>query len=242
MNIVQLQNITFLTGKKLDVFQHIQECIQLDKKVWITTVNALMFLEYLKNNIYSQAIEKASFSVPDGIGVVKYLKKNGYKTDRCPGIETMDFLCGFASQKKYTVYLLGSRRETVSAAAKKLTEKYGITIAGFHDGYFSSSEDTDIVNDINSKNADLVFVGMGIPKQEEFILRNFDYLNVKAIMGVGGSIDVFAGQVKRAPVFFQKLGMEWLFRMLEDPKRFRKLPDLINFYIKVYLPRGGVSK
>jgi N-acetylglucosaminyldiphosphoundecaprenol N-acetyl-beta-D-mannosaminyltransferase len=61
-------------------------------------------------------------------------------------------------------------------------------------------------------------------------------------MGVGGSIDVFAGQVKRAPVFFQKLGMEWLFRMLEDPKRFRKLPDLINFYIKVYLPRGGVSK
>ena len=242
MNIVQLQNITFLTGKKLDVLEHIQECVQQDKKVWIMTVNALMFMEYLKNDIYTQAIKKASFSVPDGIGVVKYLKKNGYKTDRCPGIETMDFLCKLASHKKYTVYLLGSRGDTVSIAAQKLMETYGITVAGFHDGYFSSSEETDIVNDINSKNTDLVFVGMGIPKQEEFILRNFDYLNVKAIMGVGGSIDVFAGQVKRAPIFFQKLGMEWLFRMIEDPKRFRKLPDLINFYIKVYLPRGGVLK
>jgi len=242
MNIVQLQNITFLTGKKLDILEHIQECIQQNKKVWIMTVNALMFMEYLKNDIYTQAIKKASFSVPDGIGVVKYLKKNGYKTDRCPGIETMDFLCKLASHKKYTVYLLGSRGDTVSIAAQKLMEAYGITVAGFHDGYFSSSEETDIVNDINSKNTDMVFVGMGIPKQEEFILRNFDYLNVKAIMGVGGSIDVFAGQVKRAPIFFQKLGMEWLFRMLEDPKRFRKLPDLINFYIKVYLPRGGVLK
>jgi N-acetylglucosaminyldiphosphoundecaprenol N-acetyl-beta-D-mannosaminyltransferase len=78
---------------------------------------------------------------------------------------------------------------------------------------------------------------MGIPRQEEFILNNYEKINSKIIMGVGGSIDVFAGEVKRAPVFYQKIGIEWLYRMLKEPKRFKNFPDLIKFYLKYYLKR-----
>lgn len=228
-----LQDLKILYGAQEEIYTHIKNQINKEK-LWIVTLNALMYMEYMKDNDYSKAIKNASFSIPDGIGIVKLLKRKGIDTERCPGIDTMNFLLNLSKEKGYGVYLLGSFEESVKKAVKTIENDFKIKVSGYHNGYFEEHQEEEIVKNINESKADLLFVGMGIPKQEIFIFRNYKKLNVKLMMGVGGSFDVIGGSVKRAPAFYQKLGLEWLYRMFEEPHRFKKLPILLKFYINLY--------
>jgi N-acetylglucosaminyldiphosphoundecaprenol N-acetyl-beta-D-mannosaminyltransferase len=228
-----LKDIPMIYGSQNDIYSFIEDQIGKEK-LWIVTLNALMYMEYLKGNDYSRAISKASFSIPDGVGIVKLLKKKGIETERCPGIDTMKYLLELSQISNYRIFLLGSEEDVVKRAAQTIEKMFNVNIVGFHHGYFDINAEGEVVQKINDSKTDLLFVGMGIPKQESFIFRNYETLEAKLMMGVGGSFDVFAGITKRAPLFFQKLGLEWLYRMFEEPHRFKKLPDLFKFYMNLY--------
>jgi len=228
-----LEDIPMIYGNQDDIYSFIKDQIGKEK-LWIVTLNALMYMEYLKGNEYSKAISKASFSIPDGVGIVKLLKKKGIETERCPGIDTMKYLLELSVVNNYRIFLLGSKENVVKQASERIEKMFKVNIVGYHHGYFDENNEKEVVRKINDSKTDLLFVGMGIPKQESFILRNYQVLETKLMMGVGGSLDVFAGVTKRAPVYFQKFGLEWLYRMFEEPHRFKKLPDLIKFYMNLY--------
>ena len=133
-----------------------------------------------------------------------------------------------------TLYLFGAAPGIAETAAEKLKEKYpGLNIAGLHDGYFDAEEEKKIIADINEKKPDGLFVCLGSPKQEKWIFANKDKLNVKVAMGLGGCLDVYAGNVKRAPDIFIKFGLEWLYRLMKEPKRFFRMLALPKFMLKV---------
>lgn len=226
-----------LYGEKKHILKNIRALYEENKKTWIITLNTLMYMEHFKNEIYKNSFTKADILIPDGIGIVKYMNKKGFKTERCPGIETMKYFCEISGENGKGVFLLGTKDEILKKASDNLQKNFGTKINGYQNGFFSKQQDSKIVDKINASNSDFLFVGMGIPRQEEFILNNYKKLNSKIIMGVGGSIDVFAGEVKRAPNFYQKLGIEWFYRMIKEPKRFNKFPVLIKFYLKYYLKR-----
>ncbi|KAF2956548.1 WecB/TagA/CpsF family glycosyltransferase [Marinitoga sp. 38H-ov] len=228
--MIQMFGLKLLSGKKEDMWNFIERKLNSNEKVWVVTLNALMFLEYFKNDEYKYELQNSTISIPDGIGVVKYLEKWGYHTERCPGIDTMLKICEW---QKHKIFLLGSQPGIAEKAKEHLEKKFpNITIVGTHHGYFDN--DNNIIELINNSGAEILFVGMGVPRQEEFIYKNLNKLNIKMAMGVGGSIDVISGKISRAPKLFQLFGLEWLYRMIREPKRFRKFPDLMNFYFKVY--------
>lgn len=228
--MIQMFGLKLLSGKKDDMWNFIKRKLDSNEKVWVVTLNALMFLEYFKNDEYKYELQNSTISIPDGIGVVKYLEKWGYHTERCPGIDTMLKICEWQNHK---IFLLGSKPGIPEKAKEHLEKKFpNISIVGTHHGYFD--DDSEVIDMINNSGAEILFVGMGVPRQEEFIYKNLHKLNVKMAMGVGGSIDVISGKISRAPKLFQIFGLEWLYRMLREPKRFKKFPDLMNFYFKVY--------
>jgi N-acetylglucosaminyldiphosphoundecaprenol N-acetyl-beta-D-mannosaminyltransferase len=232
-----IEGAKVLYGEKQQIFKHINSRYNENKKTWIITLNTLMFMEYFKSSIYKKSVQKADLLIPDGIGIVKLMNKKGLETERCPGIDTMKYFCELSGKLDKGIFLLGTKDETLKKAKNNLEIKFSSKISGMQNGFFSKDQDQNIVDKINSSKSDFLFVGMGIPRQEDFILNNYEKINSKIIMGVGGSIDVFAGEVRRAPILYQKLGIEWLYRMLKEPKRFKKFPDLIKFYLKYYLKR-----
>ena len=221
--------------------------VKSGKKYFVLTLNALIVYEYLRNRDYHEALERVNYVVPDGSGVLKAIKLlNKRKVGRVPGIDLMLTICKLASMGNERIYLLGSKTDTVTKTIRKLKERYpGLNIAGSHNGFFDESESDTIVAEINNSRADILFVGMGVPKQELWITKNLDGLNARILMGVGGSFDVISGNLKRAPVWMQRVGLEWFYRTVQEPrKRLRLIPKLVKFELHILksylcLRRGG---
>jgi len=138
-----------------------------------------------------------------------------------------------------SVYLLGSRPGIAEKAAENLKKQIpGLKVAGFHDGYFRESEEDAVVREINASGADFLCAAMGAPRQEFFIYRHRNDLNVKAAVGIGGSLDVWSGELNRAPQFYIDHNIEWVYRLKQEPKRIKRIWKLPLFLIKVYIQRG----
>ena len=144
----------------------------------------------------------------------------------------MESICENSIKNKYSIYLYGAKEDSVKKSKDNLEKKYkNINIVGYVNGYRNES---DVIKDINKSKPDILFVALGTPKQEEFIINNKEKLkNIKIIMPVGGSFDVISGNLKRAPLIFRKLKLEWLYRMLKEPKRFVQVFKLIYFILLV---------
>ena len=168
-----------------------------------------------------QIIREADLVTPDGAGVVWVAKILGLPlSERVSGCDLMERICALSAQKGYRIYLLGSEPGVAEQAASNLAAKYpGLSVAGTHHGYFSPEEEPEIVRGINAARPDILFVAFGIPKQEKWIHHHLPALGVSVAIGVGGSLDVFAGRAKRAPKWMQAYGLEWLHRTLKQPKR-----------------------
>ena len=155
--------------------------------------------------------------------------------ERVSGFDLANELLKASAPLKKSVYLFGSKPGVAEKAAEKIVSLYpGIEIAGVADGYFDAEKEAKIIDDINEKSPDILFVCLGFPKQEFWIDAHSD-LNAKIAMGLGGSLDVFAGTVKRAPKFFQKFGIEWLYRLIKQPSRFMRMLALPIFGFTVIL-------
>lgn len=178
-------------------------------------------------------VDEAALVLADGIGIIYGARILGRPLKgRVPGIDFITVLLGKMAEKGKSVYLLGAKPGIADKAAQKLTEKYpGLKVCGTADGYFK--EDGPVIEKINAVSPDLLLVCLGAPKQEYWMAENRDKLNVKLMAGLGGSLDVFAGEVKRAPVFFQKFGLEWFYRLLKEPRRFKRMLKLPMFLFAV---------
>jgi N-acetylglucosaminyldiphosphoundecaprenol N-acetyl-beta-D-mannosaminyltransferase len=180
---------------------------------------------------YRRILNAADLVTPDSIGVVWASRR--FRTplpERVPGVDTMERLCEMASETGARVYLLGAAPGVAEIAADNLREKFpGLVIAGTRHGYFAADEEKGIVEAIAATRPDMLFVAFGIPKQEKFIARWLPATGAKLAMGVGGSFDAFAGVVKRAPALVRQMHLEWLWRTLSNPRKWRKAMTLPRF-------------
>lgn len=176
-----------------------------------------------------QAVQGADLVLPDGIGVIYGAKILGTPLRaKLPGIDFASALMAQMGQEGKSVFLLGAKPGVADAAAEKMRARFpGLVIAGTNDGYFQ--DDDPVVEKINAAQPDLLLVCLGAPKQELWMQRNAPRLRVGLMAGLGGSLDVFAGNVKRAPKFFQKLGLEWFYRLVKEPKRIGRMMKLPKF-------------
>lgn len=186
-------------------------------------------------------INSAELVIPDGIGVVKAARILGtpFDSGKIAGIEVGEAFIKRLAQTDYTVFLLGGKPGVAELAGEKLSEKYpGIKFAGFHDGYFKKdgAENDEVIRLINESGADALFVCLGAPTQEKWIYKNRAALpSVNAFLALGGSLDGYAGLVKRAPRIFIKLGLEWFYRLIREPWRLRRMMKLPKFYFGTWV-------
>lgn len=159
----------------------------------------------------------------DGMGVVWGALFLGHKVpERVAGVDLFHALLAMSAQEGFPVYLLGATAEVVELTAKRVQGLYpGLQVAGYHHGYFWDDEET-MVRTVRESGARLLFVAITSPKKENFINRWRDQLGVNFVMGVGGTFDVVAGKVKRAPLWMQRCGLEWFFRVIQEPRRMWK--------------------
>ena len=178
-----------------------------------------------------EAVRRADMVIADGIDVVYGAKILGTPLKgRVPGIEFAQNLMGRMAESGKSLFLLGAKPGIADQAAEKLKVRYpGLQIAGTHDGYFK--EDGPVLTQIRDSGADVVFVCLGAPKQEKWMLHNGEATGAHLLVGLGGCLDVFSGNVQRAPEVFQKLGLEWFYRLLKNPSRIGRMMKLPLFLI-----------
>ena len=203
----------------------------------IVTINPEMIDCALNNDDFAQLINSADLVVPDGIGVEIGLKILGHNVRRIPGIELGMALIKKFSEEGKTVAFVGAKPGVAESAVSSLKSTYkNLNVVYCHDGYFENDE--DILNEIISVKPDLVLVALGSPKQEFFGNKLKKNLENSVIIGLGGSFDVWAGVVERAPKIYQRLGIEWLYRTVREPKRFKRIfPTLPIFVLRVIKER-----
>lgn len=180
----------------------------------------------------------------DGMGVVLAARLLGTPLpERVTGIDLMDRVLALCARESFRPYILGARPEVLDKALRRLRADYpGLTLAGARHGYFRPEDEPAIVAEINDSGADCLFVGVPTPMKERFIARNRARLMPGFVMGVGGSIDVLAGHVKRAPVWMQRAGLEWLFRTLQEPGRMWRRYLVTNAAFAVLLAKALVCR
>ncbi|MFZ5354457.1 MAG: WecB/TagA/CpsF family glycosyltransferase [Bacillota bacterium] len=210
--------------------------LESDRLNMIFTPNSELLYNAVKDRAFEELLNAAQLVIPDGIGVV--IASRFYKTplkERVTGIDLMGKLAELAAKKGKNLYLLGASQEVIETAAERFKEKYeGINITGYRNGYFRKEDEDSIVDDINSASADILLVGLGSPKQEDFIYRNRDRLKAKVAIGIGGSFDIVAGKITRAPEFMQKAGLEWLHRLIKQPSRIGRMLKLPKFILLAF--------
>jgi N-acetylglucosaminyldiphosphoundecaprenol N-acetyl-beta-D-mannosaminyltransferase len=205
----------------------------------IASVNPEICIASRSNAALKKALSAFSLGIPDGIGIVIASKLQDSKIrERVTGIDLMLELCAMSAKRGFSVFLLGASPGVAESAGEKLMSKLpGLIIAGTYHGYFKEHEESFIAETIKKSKADIVFVGLGSPRQELFIYRNKDLTGAKALMAVGGSFDVISGNLKRAPMIWQRLGVEWLYRALKQPERAMRLLKLPQFLGLILLER-----
>lgn len=205
-------------------------------KVHIISGNPEVLYNGLNNNmLYENFIKENSIIIPDGVGTVIASKivKNPVK-EKIAGVEFVESLFQKFQKENKSVYLLGAKKSTLEKCIQILNKKYPkLNIVGKRDGYFNIDNCEELIDEINELNPHALFVAMGSPKQETFIIKYMDRLNVKVFMGVGGSFDVISGEVNRAPKWMINLGLEWLYRVAKEPFRIKRLSSIPKFLFKV---------
>ncbi|MEW6572258.1 MAG: WecB/TagA/CpsF family glycosyltransferase [Bacillota bacterium] len=182
---------------------------------------------------------EASLVTADGVGIVWAASVCGYSLpERVTGIDLMLELSKRAAAEGWRVFLLGGKPGVAEDAASRLTVHFpGLSVAGTYHGYFTAEEETAVLGKINAAEPHILFVGLGAPKQEEWIYNHNQLLNVPVAVGVGGSFDVLSGRVKRAPAWMRRLGLEWLGRLIREPRRWRRMLVLPLFAFLVLRTR-----
>lgn len=225
---------------KVDMEQalnRILEFLKEDKAHAVYTPNSEIIMQAYRNQAFRDVLNTADLITPDGIGVV-YASRivKDPLAERVGGFDLATKLIEKAADGSISFYFFGGKPGVAEQAKENLQKKYpGLRIIGCSDGYFDAEKEKLILADIQEKKPDVLFVCLGAQKQENWIYQYKNELAAKVCMGIGGSLDVFAGVAERAPESFQKLGLEWLYRLLKQPSRIGRMMDLPKFGLTVLL-------
>jgi N-acetylglucosaminyldiphosphoundecaprenol N-acetyl-beta-D-mannosaminyltransferase len=210
----------------------------------VITGNTLMFLAAQEDPALHEILEKAAMVVPESWGIRWASRLQGQPLAQfTPGIDFMLEICSAASAGGYSVYLLGSAPGVAEEAAEALSRRFkGLQVVGMGHGYFQALEEPSVIRRVQEKKPSILFVGMGMPAQEKWIAKNLEPLGVPVVMGVGGSFDVLSGRLRRAPVWIRRLGIEWSYRLIQEPWRWRRIAQLPVFAWRVIQERRANSE
>ncbi|MCL2628771.1 MAG: WecB/TagA/CpsF family glycosyltransferase [Oscillospiraceae bacterium] len=225
---IKFMNINVDNVTMSEALQRIAYLIENTKQSYVVTPNVDHIVKLEKDVEFQEIYENADLVLTDGqplIWISKLYKKP--IKEKVSGADLFPKVCELAAQKGYTMFFLGAAEGVADAAAAKLSEKFeGLNVVGTYSpklGFENDHEELQIIiNNIKTKAPDILVVGLGTPKQEKFIYRNREKLNVPLALGLGASIDFEAGKSKRAPVWMSKCGLEWLYRLCKEPKRMFK--------------------
>lgn len=206
-----------------------EDMLQKGERGYVVTPNAEIVYESIQDDSFRALLNGASMVLPDGAGVVLGAKILGTPIkEKVAGIEFGEEVCKLLAKNGGRLYLLGGKPGIARAAGEKLMEKYpGLQICGSADGYFTDEQ--AVVAKINEAKPDVLFVCLGAPKQEKFIKAHFEELDVTLMLGLGGSLDGYAGVAQRAPRWMIDLSLEWLYRLMKEPRRLGRMMRLPKF-------------
>lgn len=214
----------------------LEESITSGEQAFVVTANAEIIMMCQEDAGYKKIVSQdAQMVLPDGAGAVWAGRHLGYKVpERVAGFDLYCQLLDKAAQKGYKAFFFGGSPGIAEAAKAKSEELYpGVQVVGCRNGYFKEEESQAIIDEINASGADMLFAALGAPKQEKWLVRYREQLKPKILMGIGGSFDVFAGKMERAPKWMQDASLEWLFRLYKQPRRFMRMMALPKFVLKV---------
>ena len=221
-----------------DTEKGIENMLNTRRGATVFTPNGEIIYKIRNDGEMKKSFESADLSLPDGVSVLLGARLLGYQIpSRLSGIDTAEFILELADRKKLSVYLLGGENGVADAAAIRLRDNYpSLTVSGIHHGFFlpDSDEEKQILREIRNKAPDILFVCLGAPAQEKWITKNSPTLpSLRLSMGLGGSLDVWSGNKKRAPRLFRSLGLEWLYRIFQSPDRIKRLPNLCGYFFAI---------
>lgn len=219
-------------------------CMKQKKGLHVVTINPEIILAAEKNPELDAIIKKAELIIPDSTGMELAIKRQGFKTKKLAGIEFSEALIGKCAENNFKVAFLGATQEVIEQLQVELKLKYPqINIVFARNGYFSDSDMPEITDKLKESNPDLLLVALGAPRQEYIISKYRESLPSTVMIGVGGSFDVWAKKVKRAPVIFIMFGLEWLYRLIKQPSRFsRMFPSLPLFILRAAILKENSRK
>ena len=227
---INLFDCDIYSGAKATLVEKIKKEISEGKRNVVFAINPLKVILAKEDINIKTVLQNADVLIPDGAGIIYSAKrKRQHIEERITGIDLMNDICKMAADTKTSIFIYGAVQENLEKAVKNLKKLYdGINIAGYINGY---ENDIEYVNKkIKESKAEILFVACGSPMQELYIDANKDKLNdVKLFMGVGGSVDVMSGNVKRAPEWVIKINLEWLYRIIFQPRRLSHIKKLIEF-------------
>lgn len=218
-----------------EAMQKVEEFVLEQKPHHIVTANPEIIYASNYNPELLGIVNHAALVTADGTGVVWASGQLGrHLQERVTGIDLVYKICEKAPQKGWKLFILGSAPGVADAAADNIRKMYpGVEIVGTQHGYFKPEEEPEIVEIIKKSTPDVLFVALGAPKQEFWISKHMDELQVPVMLGIGGSMDVLSGNVKRAPEIWQKMNLEWLYRLLSQPSRWKRMLNLPKFAVEV---------
>ncbi len=207
----------------------------------VVTADASGLVQAQSDSEHLRIIQEADLVTPDSVGVMWAAKRAGRPLpERVSGVDLVDRVCRMSADKGYRVFLLGASPGVAELAAEKLRLRHpGCNIVGARHGYFPSDSDDLVAEEVAKEKPDFLFVAMGIPRQEKFIKATMPIIRAPVAIGVGGSFDVFSGRTKRAPVLVQKLKLEWVWRLMLNPKKIAKVKSLPRFVVMVMRDKKG---
>lgn len=231
----EILNVPFDTLTNKESLNKLLVHLNEDKNHIVITPNPEIVIEANRDNDFMKIIKEADLVIPDGIGVVIASKLNKIKIkERVAGYDLTQNLFEKIKKTGHTVYFFGGAKGVALIAKEKMELMHkGLKIIGVSDGYFNEEREKIIIEEIKKLKPDILLIGLGAPKQEKWIYKNKDILPVKVSICVGGSFDGMSGTVKRAPVIFQKMGLEWFYRLIKQPSRIIRMMRLPLFMILV---------
>jgi N-acetylglucosaminyldiphosphoundecaprenol N-acetyl-beta-D-mannosaminyltransferase len=242
--IVRMFGVPFSKLNMQETVELLTNAIDSGKPHQVITANPIMVMAAINQPDYLAVMNRADLIVPDGTGVVWAASYVGNPVkERVPGFDLMHRLLQAGEQKRWKVFLLGASPEVIQAAEAKLKEQYPlIQWVGAKDGYFKAEEDEAVIAEIREAKPDILLVGRSAAGQEPWMDRYKQELGVPLMIGIGGSFDVISGKLKRAPGLYQKLRLEWLYRLMQEPWRYKRMLDLPKFAVKVIREKENVQK
>lgn len=241
---VTIFGVPFSKMSLKETVEYLTQAVLEKKPHQVITANPIMVMEARKSPEYLAIMKRSELIVPDGAGVVWAANYVGEPVaERVTGFELLHELLTVGEKHRWKVYLLGASPDIIQTAAEKLKLQYPlIEWVGVRDGYFGPEQDEEVIADIQEKQPDLLFIGRSADRQEPWIDRYKHRLKVPVMMGVGGSYDVISGKLKRAPKLFIRLRLEWFYRLLQEPWRYKRMLVLPKFAFSVIRHKDKVTR